>query len=139
MKNELRLGNWIESDNTEYDSKKKELVTSRVQFQINESQMRNIFNTYKTEFDFIQLTEQWLKDFGFEVNGRYIYQIELPKGRFLERMLWNKKTSIFAVSCKDKYEYEIARILYIHTLQNLYFALTGKELTKDDNTNKTNG
>jgi hypothetical protein len=80
-------------------------------------------NPYKTgNYKPIPLTEQWLKDFGFEQNipaasREYIFKdcklINHYKNGFLFIMdIWDRGKMIN----------------YVHTLQNLYFALTGKEL-----------
>jgi len=137
MKNELRLGNWIESDDTEWDSKKKKWNISRVQFQINEAQMRNILFTEKTEFDFIPLTEQWLKDFGCE-------KLRVSGVVIMGAIYWRKDRIIFYKS-GDKYYMPIGENIKkgvgsiaiqfdkVHELQNI-FALTGEELTSQSNT-----
>jgi len=131
MKNELRLGNWIESDNKEWDSKKKEWNISRVQFQINEAQMRNILFTEKTEFDFIPLNQQWLKDFGFK-EDKATMDLLFDYLICLER----QQNELFIVNTENKIQYKIE---YVHELQNIVFALTGKELIKDVNSNTTKG
>jgi hypothetical protein len=74
----------------------------------------------KTTASPILLTEEWLLKFGIE---------KMHDGNY-----WNKKLCIR----KDRNEfyalYEQGRIYiqYVHQLQNLYFALTGEELTKGD-------
>jgi len=69
----------------------------------------------------IPLTDSWLKDFGFDSNpyedryeleGFYI-QVDKTKG-FLD--LW-------VTNCR-------LDLKHVHQLQNLYYALTGKELEK---------
>lgn len=70
----------------------------------------------------IPLTEEWLVKFGFEYNG----------------MWWDSSQEYFELDTfKDSYvmgvnscEYNHGiEINHVHQLQNLYFALTGKELT----------
>ena len=69
------------------------------------------------EFEPIQLTEEWLLKFGFERNGK--------KLTFWKIDLVEDEEGIFS--------FDEARIYidvkYVHQLQNLYFALTGEELT----------
>ena len=82
MKNELRLGNWIECDNKEWDGKKWNI--SRVQFQINEVQMYNIIFQQKTGFDFIPLTKEWFIYYNFKKDkdgNRTSKLIKLFKGK----------------------------------------------------------
>jgi hypothetical protein len=78
----------------------------------------------------IPLTEEWLRKFGFKnhiINEHTIYQNQWKK-RFLT-ILWQK--------CGNYYNYStgkfiIGSISFVHQLQNLYFALTGEELTIDN-------
>ena len=70
----------------------------------------------------IKLTEQWLKGFGFEKFGDYeIYnkedfQIDKTAKEQNEKGYW------FFIN-----EYPV-NIMYVHQLQNLYFALCNEEL-----------
>ena len=73
--------------------------------------------TYK--LNGIPLTPEWLEKFGFEKDA---YQSDLwyiKNGDFLiieypnERLNWEQKVNL----------------IHVHQLQNLYFALTGEELT----------
>lgn len=77
----------------------------------------------------IPITEEWLRKFGFEyekqtVGGYERWEIKSPKGgkiKFLDKKFtW------------DAGEYS-TYILYVHELQNIYFALTGKELELKNN------
>jgi len=68
----------------------------------------------------IPLTEEWLLKFGFEIK----------QGRFGNEY-WGKinlytSSDKKIVFCFDGY---LKGIKYVHQLQNLYFALTGNELT----------
>jgi len=77
----------------------------------------------------IPLTEQWLLDFGFEEKTIQ----ELNDIHYEFDCMW-----IYLL--KDFFEIELivgderfnllTQFKYVHQLQNLYFALTGKELTK---------
>lgn len=71
----------------------------------------------------IELTEEWLIKFGFENNFK---QYELMNWG-LKVDLLNNEWIVFHGFC-GKYS-EITSCRYVHQLQNLYFALTGKELT----------
>jgi len=72
----------------------------------------------------IPLTEQWLKDFGFEQFGNYkIYN----KGDFqIDKTAKEQKEEGYWFFIN---EYPV-NIVYVHQLQNLYFTLTNEELTK---------
>lgn len=70
----------------------------------------------------IPLTEEWLLKFGFERD----WDIETAYPAFQ-----GLKLSIFGTGKSNEFECNESelRIKYVHQLQNLYFALTGKELT----------
>lgn len=79
---------------------------------------------------FIPLTEEWLLKFGFKSIGelhptfrRKQYIIEdgiFREGRYSLRQIMNKEDSLCICN---------GRLQFVHQLQNLYFALTGEELT----------
>tara|TARA_R110002126_G_scaffold289683_2_gene445252 strand:- start:4805 stop:5155 length:351 start_codon:yes stop_codon:yes gene_type:complete len=67
----------------------------------------------------ITLNEEWLLKFGFKsMRGQTIGYF---KGSF--RLLANPSVVWIKINQKNKYIY------HVHQLQNLYFALTGEELT----------
>lgn len=70
----------------------------------------------------ISLTEQWLKDFGFEKDGAYWSHQNLN----IQTSQTKTGEQILLVPNR-KYAFELK---YVHQLQNLYFALTEKELIK---------
>ena len=96
---ELRVGNYVYDRGLETDLKPSQLV--------------NILQGI-VECKPIQLTEGWLFKFGFYNNKDkfYIGEIQL----YLDGNVW----------WNDEIINE--NMLYVHQLQNLYFALTNKEL-----------
>ena len=68
----------------------------------------------------IPLTEEWLLKFGFERNGK--------KLTFWKIDLVEDEEGIFSFDESRIY----IDIKYVHQLQNLYFALTGEELKKQE-------
>jgi hypothetical protein len=117
--NNFRLGNLVM-----YDGRVFEIDT-----------IANVFPTLNTiEFGIgvvdwnniepIQLTEEWLLKFGFVKRGLYyhfpnhdIFKLQQHK---LNNAFWLRHSSE-SLDC--------VRINYVYQLQNLYFALTGEELT----------
>ena len=105
--NELRIGNIIESRT------KHPII-------VNWGTLKALENGEKTYFP-IPLTEEWLLKFGFEWknfamrNGRI--SIRESDGKY-NLHLTNEAASTITIQIK-----------YVHQLQNLYFALTGEELT----------
>ena len=71
------------------------------------------------DFQPIQLTEKWLLKFGFKKdwNGYFLGMLSFSKTKHNEFMICVNDLPIQKI-CK-----------YVHQLQNLYFALTGEELT----------
>lgn len=74
----------------------------------------------------IPLTEQWLERFGFEkvnhkgINGYLSVNCEL---------IYNiESKQMFSFSEVDGSVWNLTRVVFVHHLQNLFFALTGEEL-----------
>lgn len=116
---ELRIGNWV---NTFFDKEPKKIISG---IQIDQI-------TKYGEAEPIPLTEQWLLDFGF---------IEYKDGSFNKQMYANGigSTQILITNNQNKDDIFIFWLdgklpiqnnyIYVHQLQNLYHALTNKELT----------
>lgn len=71
----------------------------------------------------IPLTEEWLTKFGFEKLTDRAYD------RFLKQEKEFSMCIEWTVSGSYKLDYYLTEIRHVHQLQNLYFALTGEELT----------
>ena len=115
---ELRIGNWVEwnyeesSDGNAYP----------VEYGYELDDIMTNPNIVKP----IPLTEEWLERFGFKFDGYCSFwksDIELTKD------VGDNHYSVFNVHGNSLHRDGI--IQYVHTLQNLYFALTGEELTKN--------
>lgn len=74
---------------------------------------------YTTPFDPIQLTEEWLVKFGFDND-----QVLLVRGLIMKYSFTYQIIELIRYETLVDFEIE-----YVHQLQNLYFALTGEELT----------
>jgi len=99
---DLRIGNWVEI----IKSKGHQTTIQASCFSV------NIEKNYKS----IALTEKWLLNFGFEQAGNF-YSL----GRF---HLYKDNNDIVYLN----YGWMVIDLLYVHKLQNLYFALTGEDL-----------
>lgn len=80
----------------------------------------------------IPLTEQWLIDFGFErklsdsMNASYFKNpITLSFAKWRPELNWSMSISVMHLHNKS--------FRWVHELQNLYFTLTNKQLTKKEN------
>jgi hypothetical protein len=122
---ELRIGNYIlfSEDNTIFEVGSIEEKGYTVQ---NEEETTWI-EAY--QFEPITLTKKWLLKFGFEINrqtkeNNNIWRCNCTQGNFdIEQIIG------FFLWDNNSYS---PKIEYIHQLQNLYFALTGEELTIKD-------
>lgn len=112
--NELRIGNWVTAPAFE------------LPFQIDLLALSQAKNC-----DPIPLTDQWLKDFGLQRNsdGSIFSFIEEQRVGGSDLTIRNYHTDNYSLWFGDVDMMELD-IEYVHELQNLYFALTNKELTK---------
>ncbi len=82
-------------------------------------------NEFMDGIEPIPLTEEWLEKFGFSAYG-YWYSKDWFSNMINVSIKHNKTT------IGDREEYEVYGIKHVHQLQNLYFALTGEELTLNE-------
>lgn len=80
----------------------------------------------------IRLSEKWLNDFGFKKevlsdDSAYYYTIELNDNKYCDLAISSGDKNGFIEVTLFPYE-EWFRYKYVHELQNLFFAITGKEL-----------
>ena len=130
--NELRIGNWVKYEGQ--DVLVMELYRNDLELGYFSDSIG--FNRKYTEINPIPLTEEWLERLGFKHNysetedGEVCvdnYSISLGK----YSNLTIEKDFSFGVDSKDFEDlicFENDYILSVHRLQNIYFALTGKEL-----------
>jgi hypothetical protein len=129
--NELRIGNYINNE------QRTELVRAvdnwRIQCHLlTDKKQETLYEVSIHLIKPIPLTEQWLIDFGFKKDedlGDIIYYQKEKYGVCLD----HDELVFYATRFKN----EVYNIIYdddifqsVHQLQNLYFALTGKELKK---------
>jgi hypothetical protein len=87
----------------------------------------------KPDYQPIPLTEEWLLKFGFEKRTTVLHSVQYFIGFNPITHDW-----MFDILWLVGHEYPFYRnghfaIKYVHQLQNLYFALTGEELTIKEN------
>jgi hypothetical protein len=117
--NELRMGNIIIQGNVP-------TIVEKLNMSIDDWDRVN--NKRALDCNPIPLTEDWLIEFGFVYNGwnydfeKYVFHAQ---GKDEKGQFYNTEFGIR----KDKVVYNICyKIEYVHQLQNLYYALTQKEL-----------
>ncbi len=108
--NELRIGNWImESDGRIEPVWEIEAILVDNEMSVNDCPVSTIHP--------IPLTEEWLLRFAFYfIHGAYMTSGDM--------YLTYSSLNGWFINGNEKIEIE-----YVHQLQNLYFALTGEELT----------
>lgn len=112
--NELRIGNWVD-------------VSGEIQVSLLD--LSNIYNWkeryrgYATcPYRPIPLTEEWLVKFGFEIRESH------TTDRFWKNDFLFKDGKLYIHFSMDEGDFYV-ECKYVHQLQNLYFDLTGEELT----------
>ena len=122
--NELRIGNWVtpvfelqgESEDYEY------LPPS----QVSEVPIQEAFTFYEG----IPLTEEWLLKLGARKDGETVYVIKTIRGAQIHALRWEGELKIgILYGTISGGSVTFHHIKFVHQLQNLYFALTGEELT----------
>ena len=109
---ELRIGNW-------YMFADNEGICYRTIKEIKHNEFGFVSDFDGVNFGIckpIPLTEEWLLKFGFEITDNF---------QTKDRFQTHKQDGIFWF----EYGYIVVELNYVHQLQNLYFALTGEELT----------
>ena len=130
---ELRIGNLVRLRNSEIDI--EACVngvwndTARGRFSVH-LEGNGIINTID-QIEGVPLTEEWLEKFRFVKEDSDVNDYEDDYQEWYEKLF-----PVIGVLCQsDTKEYlfdedtDTLRIKYVHELQNLYFALTSKELT----------
>jgi hypothetical protein len=132
---ELMIGNWIEIQRglKKYPPSQCD-IHDLIEMQDNHTkQAIGLTHCNKSRYKFnpIPLTEEWLLRFGFKcidvINGGYTIQINYPHQK---EYLYCSTDGIVALYSESKNQDFIirGRCEFVHQLQNLYFALTQKEL-----------
>jgi hypothetical protein len=136
---ELRIGNWVYYNFgndlgtvialTGGRGTEKERVSIGVS---NNSWSTSWFTSEIDEIKPIPLTEEWLKKFGFKKGATSDYnfkQLDDEKYIAVNKENYEYECIIAIENLEDETNSYLPHIKYVHQLQNLYFALTGEELT----------
>ena len=115
--NEMRIGNIMLDD--EYNVVNVERINSD---RIHEFTMvsKNNGRIYPSNIYKIPITKQWLEKLGFVKDTETDYRWFLPDGTITFDL------DDYCVRISDSWEF--GKKMYVNELQNLFFALTGKEL-----------
>jgi len=124
--NELRVGNILN-----YITSENDIVTAIIDWQdlkwINEDP-----KGFNLVHGAIPITEEWLVKFGFEkdLDGSFVFGlISIFKDKRLKQNVYIYTESTQSLSDGQWVVINDLKLQQVHQLQNLYFALTGDELT----------
>jgi len=117
---ELRIGNSIENEYLNVDLGMEVWIVVKVDYHI----LYDLVHDESKKYRPIALTEQWLLDFGFEkhVTAASVY----VKGN---KALSTLDGKFRFIQGNFVCQLVLAELQYVHQLQNLFYALTGEELT----------
>lgn len=116
---ELRIGNYV-------------LLDDKGVYQIDSGHDIDEIDSFPLDDNYCQgipLTEQWLLDFGFIKGERYFKAKEYGEEGIFTAMCYDLRRKEFIVN-SNNYDSYIVECVYVHQLQNLFFALTDEELIK---------
>lgn len=122
--NELRMGNLIEKDNVIYkflSLEQNHASTSEYRFYWVETLDGKLGKYYSSHFNPIPITPEILEKCGFDRNCI----LKISQGLNIE---WSYGKEVWLTK-EGEVIYEFENTQHLHQLQNLYFALTGEELT----------
>ena len=136
--NELRIGNWIKHDMFD---KPMQVIGINIDDDRPRVGLKNKLILCGGEWKPIPLTEEWLLKFGFEAFKKFkpgtlekteetefiTFIPRLGMALYYSKYPWENEYH-YAV-LKNMTKEHIAILKYVHQLQNLYFALTGEEIT----------
>jgi len=122
---ELRIGNWVWLKCHHYPVQ----VTQIFMYHDNSIWIGTDLHEGEKLKDYspIPLTKEWLIKFGFETDGITFWKSKLDVGSFKGGVFYYLPHGLSGVRGIE--------IKYVHSLQNLYFALTGEELILDNKIN----
>lgn len=79
------------------------------------------------EVEPIELTEEWLLNFGFEKKAEHNLKLDVLTRSIIHAYTHGKVE--IELGNRSGYSFGYPEVQFVHQLQNLYFALTGEELT----------
>lgn len=127
--NELRIGNYVYFKHCDYDVSTPRKINYTLNPNLVGLERISVNRIEYNNIDPIPLTEEWLLKFGFNYSDDEKCFMSLKVFRtfkFISDYSNNFSTVTYRLNDTTN------EIKYIHQLQNLYFALTGEELTLNE-------
>lgn len=147
---ELRIGNLILWEDDSHDivevigigRGREKFIENDIFIHYKETSRVEEGNALLSEFIPIKITEEWLEKLGFR--KLIAWYIVIDKFNTLELGHNNDSSTLqYYVYYRELSEKDFVRLRrnlkYVHELQNLYFALTGKQLTLKNTTDENKG
>lgn len=122
--NELRIGNYIQDFECEPYYFKIEEIIKRDYYWV--SYRNESCSCIIDELQPIPLTEEWLLKFGFVEDSSLYFSKTLEP---YCQLFYNRKDKTICIGVRYEAGGTELKFLHVHQLQNLYFALTGEEIT----------
>ena len=124
--NELRIGNWVKYTNhekikPEKRNKEFKIIADDFVFLEEHPEMQDIIEP-------IALTDEWLLKFGF---SKYEGGFGISAYTNTLNLHYDSDNDVWFLHVDNllrDYSVELCEIMFVHELQNLYFAITGDEL-----------
>jgi hypothetical protein len=117
---DLRIGNLVNYEISEGDVLPNVIDWQDLKWLSEDEQGFNLFHNP------IPLTEEWLMKFGF-VKGKFDNYVLVLDNEFSKISYWSNSKKIELSNTRET-TWGAVNCMYLHQLQNLYFALTGTEL-----------
>ena len=125
---ELRIGNLVNFNDTIATVLELRENHARIEYMRSDTGMRYSTLVEYGRLEGVLITEEWLVKFGFKhkkTDKANCYTLNFFSLNFVNDGRYKGKTFIRVANFNP----DINNFLFIHQLQNLYFALTGQELT----------
>ena len=120
--NELRVGNYVTTGKKEWIIS---VVSDSNEVRVTDGKFTAIAQIPINEIHPIPLTEEWLLNFGFDKpNSKRPYHFKKSSTEFL----WSEYQYELKCFCNDINMFSFP-CKYVHTFQNIYYSITGQELT----------
>lgn len=126
---ELRIGNYVFDKFRNREVLVWGIESNHDRIVVNYANGSGIYTVDLKDIEPIPLTEEWLLKFGFDkeiIDSNYIRKVYYHIEDF--EVEFHGKRLCLRVESQSSVRYFAHHTLYVHQLQNLYFALTGEEL-----------
>lgn len=122
---DLRKGNYVTNEPLDIFKTGFVIVEARNIYELAVHESGQESEYYSKHFKPIQLTEEWLLNFGFKEGRKMIKHPDV----FIQFSEKRRGVYFITIEIEGNERHFVKDIQHVHQLQNLYHALTGEELT----------